>query len=60
MADATLIVQIDGGQRAQSASDVVRTRWLEARFYRVIRFRHNEVLGNAENVLLAILDALRA
>ncbi|MGO8921237.1 MAG: endonuclease domain-containing protein [Stellaceae bacterium] len=58
--DAKLIVEVDGGQHAESASDVVRTSWLEARGYRVIRFWNNDVLGNTEGVLLSILDALRA
>ena len=58
--DAKLIVEIDGGHHAESAGDAVRTRWLEARGYRVIRFWNNDVLSNTEGVLLAILDALRA
>ncbi len=58
--DARLIVEVDGGQHAESASDVVRTRWLEAQGYRVIRFWNNDVLANTEGVLLSILDALRA
>ncbi|MGO8914829.1 MAG: endonuclease domain-containing protein [Stellaceae bacterium] len=58
--DAKLVVEVDGGQHAESASDVVRTRWLEAQGYRVIRFWNNDVLGNTEGVLLSILDALRA
>ena len=58
--DAKLIVEIDGGQHAESAGDAVRPRRLEARGYRVIRFWNNDVLSNTEGVLLAILDALRA
>jgi len=58
--DAKLIVEVDGGQHAESASDVLRTRWLVAQGYRVIRFWNNDVLGNTEGVLLSILDALRA
>ncbi len=58
--DAKLIVEVDGGQHAESASDVVRTRWLEAHGYRVIRFWNNDVLANTEGVLLSILEALRA
>lgn len=59
-ADAKLVVEVDGGQHADSKSDDARTRWLEARGYRVIRFWNNDVLANTEGVLLAILDALRA
>ena len=58
--EAKLIVEVDGGQHAESAGDVRRTRWLEAHGYRVIRFWNNDVLGNTEDVLLSILEALRA
>ena len=58
--EAKLVVEVDGGQHSeQVARDEVRGRWLEARGYRVIRFWNNEVLGNTEGVVLAILQALR-
>jgi very-short-patch-repair endonuclease len=53
-----LIVEVDGGQHAEDSD--VRTKWLEAHGYRVIRFWNNDVLANTEGVLLMILDALRA
>jgi very-short-patch-repair endonuclease len=55
---AKLIIEVDGGQHAEESD--TRTKWLEARGYRVIRFWNNDVLGNTEGVLLTILDALRA
>ncbi len=58
--EAKLVVEVDGGQHADSASDAVRTRWLEAGGHRVIRFWNNDVLANTEGVLLTILGALRA
>ena len=58
--DAKVVVEVDGGQHADSASDAARTRWIEARGYRIVRFWNNDVLANTEGVLLAILDALRA
>jgi len=51
-----LVVEIDGGQHAESSSDDVRTADLEAAGYRVIRFWNNDVLGNIEGVI----DTLRA
>jgi very-short-patch-repair endonuclease len=57
-AEAKLIIEVDGGQHADDGD--TRTRWLESRSYRVIRFWNNEVLGNTEGVVLAILKALRA
>src|SRR5579863_525367 len=49
--EAKLIVEVDGGQHAESASDDVRTRWLEARGDRIVRFWNNDVLANTEGVL---------
>ena len=57
--EARLIVEVDGGQHANSAADEIRTRWIEERGYRVIRFWNNDVLGNTEGVLLNILGTLR-
>jgi len=58
--EAKLVIEVDGGQHSdQVAMDDIRSRWLEARGYRVIRFWNNEVLSNTEGVVLAILDALR-
>ena len=57
-AEAKLIVEVDGGQHADEGE--ARTRWLEARGYRVIRFWNNDVLANTDGVLRMILDALRA
>jgi very-short-patch-repair endonuclease len=53
-----LVVELDGGQHADSASDRVRDPKLRAEGYRVLRFWNNEVLSNREGVLLAILSAL--
>ena len=57
-AAAKLIVEVDGRQHANDGD--ARTRWLEARGYRVIRFWNNEVLANTEGVLSTILGTLRA
>ena len=57
--EAKLIIEVDGGQHGESATDEHRTRWLEAHGYRVIRFWNNDVLANTEGVLLTILEALR-
>jgi very-short-patch-repair endonuclease len=55
-----LIVELDGGQHADSARDASRTAFLEAEGYRVIRFWNNEVLGNVDGVLTVIAQALKA
>ena len=58
--EAKLVIELDGGQHADASHDLVRTRWLEARGYRVIRFWNNEVLANTEGVLVRIQQSLGA
>jgi very-short-patch-repair endonuclease len=58
-ARARLIVELDGGQHAeQVARDAARTRWLEQRGYRVLRFWNDQVLSEMDGVLAAIAEAL--
>jgi len=53
--DAKLIIEIDGGQHLnQLPSDTVRSRELESRGYRVLRFWNDEVLNQTTEVLEAI------
>ena len=57
---AGLVVELDGGQHdSQAGRDEERTRFIESEGYWVIRFWNNEVTGNLEGMLSAILDALR-
>ena len=58
--EAKLILEIDGGQHAESATDSVRDAWLRENGYRVLRFWNNEVLLESESVLESILDALKS
>jgi very-short-patch-repair endonuclease len=53
-----LVIEVDGGQHAQSAHDAGRDAFLRARGFRVMRFWNNEVLGNLEGVWLVIDSAL--
>jgi very-short-patch-repair endonuclease len=56
---AALVIEIDGGQHAEQVRhDANRTRWLQGRGYRVLRYWNSEVLENPEGVLQAICDAL--
>ncbi len=55
-----LIIEVDGGQHADSEHDLVRDRWLAERRYRVLRFWNNDVLTNTEGVLEAIAAALNS
>lgn len=56
-----LVVEVDGGgHQLQTSADQVRDRWLNANGYRVLRFWNNDVLGNIEAVLTAIVSELGA
>ena len=56
-----LVVELDGGQhQEQTAADNRRTRWLEREGYRVLRVWNNDVLGNMDGVLIAVLAELRS
>ena len=54
-----IVIEVDGGQHAESATDAVRDRYLIAEGYRVLRFWNNDVLGNLEGVLATIQSELR-
>ena len=52
-----LIVEVDGGQHADSPRDARRDSYLASRGWRVLRFWNNEVTGNVEGVVRAIAEA---
>jgi len=56
--DARLVVEVDGGQHAQSMRDKLRDRWLVANGFRVLRFWNNDVLSNLDGVSTRIAEAL--
>jgi len=51
-----VIDEVDGGQHADNAADVLRTKYLAGLGYRTLRYWNNDVLANIEGVL----EALRA
>ena len=53
-----LVVELDGGQHAESATDEQRARVIEAHGYQVIRFWNNDVLQNTEGVLQRIIEEM--
>ena len=58
---ARLVIELDGSQHAlvnNIARDEARTRWLEARGYRVLRFWNNEIIENPDGVLETIYAAV--
>jgi very-short-patch-repair endonuclease len=54
-----LVVELDGGQHAEDvAADQKRSRFLEERGFRVLRFWNHDVLQNTEAVLERIAVAM--
>ena len=49
-----LIIEVDGGQHAESEKDIKRDRWFKENGFKVLRFWNNEVLDNTEGVLEVI------
>lgn len=54
---AGLAIELDGSQHGDEA-DAARTRYLESKGLRVLRFRDNDVLLNTDAVLEAMLNAV--
>jgi adenine-specific DNA-methyltransferase len=55
--ESGLIVEADGGQHSAEA-DAARTAYLRSTGFHILRFWNNDVLGNLDGVLAAILEAL--
>ena len=58
---AKLVIEVDGGQHGTDAGrshDTVRTRYIEAQGYRVVRFWNTDIDHNLEGVLAIIADAV--
>jgi very-short-patch-repair endonuclease len=54
-----LIIELDGGQHAESRDDQQRDRALTALGYRVIRIWNNEAIHNLDGVLQRLLSELQ-
>ncbi len=53
-----LIVEVDGGQHADSEHDARRDAYLKAQGFRILRFWNNGIFENEEGVSELILSAL--
>jgi very-short-patch-repair endonuclease len=58
--EAGLVIELDGGQHAESVYDPRRDAWLGQQGLRVVRFWNNQVLQETEAVLSAVWVALQA
>jgi very-short-patch-repair endonuclease len=55
--EARLVIEVDGSQHTDER-DAARTRFLESRDYRVLRFWDTDVLKNTDGVMEVIRQAL--
>ena len=53
-----LIIELDGGQHAESKQDARRDYWLRSVGYRVLRFWNSDILKNCDGVLEVISEAV--
>ena len=53
-----LVVEVDGGQHADSQQDKVRDQWLIDQGFKILRFWNHDVLRNREGVLQKIVERL--
>jgi very-short-patch-repair endonuclease len=58
--ERNLIIEVDGGQHAESESDQIRDAYLASEGYRVLRFWNSDVLHNLNGVLETILTSLNS
>jgi very-short-patch-repair endonuclease len=59
--DAKLIIEVDGGQHNESGmieEDKQRTKWLESKGFKVLRFWNSDVFENLDGVLEKIRESL--
>jgi very-short-patch-repair endonuclease len=57
--DVRVIVEVDGGQHADSKSDTTRDKWFTEHGFTVLRYWNNDVLQNLEGVLTALVETLQ-
>ena len=58
-AEKNLVIEVDGGQHSENENyDANRTKFLNDKGYKVLRFWNNEVLNNIEVVLNVIYKEL--
>lgn len=55
-----LVVEVDGGRHSESEADVVRTKYLAALGFDVVRFWNNEVMANIEGVADQLVRVISA
>jgi very-short-patch-repair endonuclease len=56
--DERLVIEVDGGQHAESVPDQGREQYLRAQGFQVLRFWNTDVLTNLQGVVSAIKRTL--
>ena len=54
-----LIVEVDGGQHAESERDNIRDQWLKGEGFEILRFWNHDVLGNRDSIVENIMKYLK-
>ncbi len=57
--ESRVVVEVDGGQHADSSADQLRDKTLVREGFRVVRYWNNDVLSNPEGVAVDPLRQLR-
>ena len=55
-----LIVEVDGGQHAESKADRIRDEWIRKEGFKILRFWNNDVLKNRDGVMPIIIEQLKS
>jgi len=58
--ESKMVVEVDGGQHAQTEHDNVRDQWLISQGFETLRFWNHDVLGNRDGVLQKIVEHLKS
>jgi very-short-patch-repair endonuclease len=53
-----VIIEVDGGQHAESISDRIRDAWLTSQGFKILRFWNDDVLKRTDIVLAEIAKSL--
>lgn len=56
--EAALVIEVDGGQHAESEADLVRDAWLREQGFAILRFWNRQVLAETRTVLETIHGAV--
>ncbi len=58
--EASLVIELDGSQHAESKHDALRDAWLAEQGLRVLRFWNSDVMRNIDGVLEVVMRAVAA